>query len=59
MDNLRVGVWEEEPKIGQLNVIVTVMFKIILIMTAYLSQSKDLYLFNTFIINNFEEVCLS
>ena len=28
-------------------------------MTAYLNQSKDLYLFNTFITNNFEEVYLS
>lgn len=57
-------IWEsgsmgEETKIGHLNVTVTVIFKVTLITTVYLNHSKYFYLFNTFIINSFEEVCLS
>lgn len=48
----------EEIKIGYLNVIVIVIFKVILIIIVYLNYSKYFYLFNIFIINSFEEVCL-
>lgn len=53
------GSMGEETKIGHLNVTVTAIFKVTLITTVYLNHSKDFYLFNTFIINSFEEVCLS